>query len=184
MSEHSGGDATRRDFLYLATGAAGVAAVGGIAWPLVSQMGPNQREIAGGAPIEVNIGDIEEGRVITVTWRGSKYFIRHLTSDEIEASKAKAEGDFVDFASATSRISGPDGSDAVWSVYAANCTHLGCIPTEVTGNGDTWNCPCHGSRFDVTGRVTKGPAPVNLPQPPMVFVSEETLVIGTDKVGA
>ena len=184
MSEHSGGDATRRDFLYIATGATGVAAVGGIVWPLISQMGPNEREKAAGAPIEVNIGDIEEGRVITVTWRGNKYFIRHLTGDEVEAANAKEQGDFRDFVAASDRITGPEGGEAVWSVYGANCTHLGCIPTEVNENRDTWKCPCHGSRFDVTGRVTKGPAPVNLPQPPMVFASDETLIIGTDKVGA
>ncbi len=184
MSEHSDSDATRRDFLYIATGAAGAAAVGGIVWPLVSQMGPNAQEIAAGVPIEVNIGDIEEGRVITVTWRRKKYFIRHLTAAEVDAAKTKEQGDFRDFVTAADRITGPEGGEAVWSVYGANCTHLGCIPTEVKENGDTWRCACHGSRFDVIGRVTKGPAPVNLPQPPMVFASEDTLIIGTDKVGA
>ena len=89
MSDSHAGDVTRRDFLYLATGAAGVVAVGGIAWPLVSQLAPNAREIAGGAPIEIDISAIEPGQVITVTWRGSKYFVRHLTEDEKKAAEAR-----------------------------------------------------------------------------------------------
>ncbi len=184
MSDAHAGDVNRRDFLYLATGAAGVVAVGGIAWPLVSQLAPNAREVAGGAPIEIDISAIEAGQVITVTWRGSKYFVYHLTEEEKAAAEKQEQSHFRDFVAADSRISGPEGGEAVWSIYAANCTHLGCIPTEVKGGGDTWNCPCHGSKFDVTGRVTKGPAPVNLPQPPMVFASAEKLIIGTDKVGA
>lgn len=184
MSEAHASDATRRDFLYLATGAAGAVAVGGIVWPLVSQLAPNAREVAGGAPIEIDLAGIEEGQVITVTWRGSKYFVRHLTASEVTTAEEKAQGDFRDFVPAEQRISGPEGGAAVWSVYGANCTHLGCIPTEVKGGGDIWLCPCHGSKFDVTGRVTKGPAPINLPQPPMVYASAEKLVIGTDKLGA
>lgn len=182
MSNPHDSDVTRRDFLYIATGAAGAAAVAGIAWPLVAQMGPNAREVAGGAPIEVDITAIEVGQVVTVTWRGSKYFVRHLTAEEVASAQDASEGGFIEFVPAANRISGPDGGEAVWSVYGANCTHLGCIPTEVTSGVSSWTCACHGSKFDVTGRVTKGPAPINLPQPPLVFASAEKLVIGTDKL--
>ena len=184
MSEHHGSDATRRDFLYIATGAAGAVAVGGIAWPLISQLGPNEREKAAGAPVEIDISSIEEGQVITITWRGKKYFIRHLTTKEVTVAEDAKQNIFRDFQPADQRIVGPEGEKPSWSVYGANCTHLGCIPKEIKTNGDYWNCPCHGSRFDVTGRVTKGPAATNLPVPPMVFVSADRLIVGTDKVGA
>ena len=184
MSDEHGGDGTRRDFLYLATGAAGAAAVVGIATPLVSQLAPNARAVAAGAPVSLNITEIEAGQVVKVEWRGATYFVRHLTEEEITLAKDADQGAFRDYVSVEDRLAGPEDGDKAWSIYAANCTHLGCIPTEVRAGYEQWLCPCHGSKFDVTGRVTKGPAPVNLPQPPFVFASAETLVIGTDQVGA
>jgi len=184
MSDTHAGDATRRDFLYLATGAAGVVAVGGIVWPLVSQMGPNKREQAAGAPVEIDVSSVEPGMLITVMWRGAPYFIRHLTEAEVKAAKEAPEADFRDFAAADTRIASAEGAEAEWAVVSANCTHLGCVPTKIDTGLEGWNCPCHGSIFDVTGRVIKGPAPVNLPLPPFEFVSGEKLVIGQEKSGA
>lgn len=181
MSEHSSGDVQRRDFLYIATGAAGVAAVGGIVWPLVSQMGPNEREKAAGAPVEINIAEIEAGQLITVIWRGAPYFIRHLTDAEVSAAEDAKKDVFRDFAPADGRIATADGSSSKWAIVSASCTHLGCVPTKVDTGFEGWTCPCHGSKFDVTGRVTKGPAPINLPLPPFVFANESTLIIGADK---
>ena len=184
MSAGHDSDVNRRDFLYIATGAAGAVAVGGIAWPLVSQLAPNAREVAAGAPVDVDISAIEPGSVIKVIWRGASYFVRRMTDSEIEQANSAPEGNYVDFVPAENRLAGPEGGKKEWSVYGANCTHLGCIPSEVAGSFDQWVCPCHGSKFDATGRVTKGPAPVNLPQPPFVFSSAEKLVIGTNEAGA
>ncbi len=184
MSEAHASDATRRDFLYIATGAAGAVAVGGVAWPLVSQMGPNEREKAAGGPVEIDISAVEPGMLITVIWRGKPYFIRHLTEDEVASAKNAPESDFRDFAAADSRIAAAEGAAEEWAIVGANCTHLGCVPTKVDTGLEGWLCPCHGSKFDVTGRVMKGPAPTNLPLPPFVFASEEKLVIGQEKAGA
>lgn len=184
MSEAHAGDVTRRDFLYIATGAAGAVAVGGIAWPLVSQMGPNEREKAAGAPVEIDISGVEPGMLITVIWRGKPYFIRHLTDEEVASAKDAPEADFRDYASADTRIAAAEGADPKWAIVGANCTHLGCVPTKIDTGLEGWLCPCHGSKFDVTGRVMKGPAPTNLPLPPYAFASEEKLVIGQDKAGA
>ncbi|MEL6750947.1 MAG: ubiquinol-cytochrome c reductase iron-sulfur subunit [Pseudomonadota bacterium] len=193
-TDPKGHDGDRRDFIYLATGAAGVIAVGGIAWPLVAQMAPNAREEAAGAPVQLDVSGIEPGQVVTVVWRGAPYFVRHLTDEEITLASDAPETTFRDFAPLAARTAGPgitpvavtDGNDAAatggdvgrWAIMAANCTHLGCVPSQVDAGLDGWVCPCHGSIFDVTGRVTKGPAAVNLPLPPFNFASEEVLVIG------
>ena len=180
---HDGG--TRRDFIYIATGAAGAAAAVGVVVPLVGQMAPNAREVAAGAPVDINVSAIEAGQVITVVWRGKAYFVRRLTDAEVQAAETAPQGEFRDFVPADARIASVEGSDVKWAIYAANCTHLGCVPKEIeTADNKGWLCACHGSRFDVTGRVTKGPAPVNLPIPPFVFASADQLVIGTDKLGA
>ena len=104
MSGEQDGGGTRRDFLYLATGAAGVVAVGGIALPLVSQLAPNAREVAAGAPVEIDISAIEPGMQLTILWRGKPYFIRRLTEKEVTAVDGAPEGDFRDFVAADSRI--------------------------------------------------------------------------------
>lgn len=181
MSDAHAGDATRRDFLYIATGAAGAIAVAGIVWPLVASLGPNEREQAAGAPSEIDVSAIEPGMQIVVTWRGKPYFIRHLTEEEVAAAKAAPESAFRAYEPADVRLAAAEGAEAEWTIVGANCTHLGCVPSKVEAAGlDGWACPCHGSIFDVTGRVTKGPAADNLPLPPFVFASEEKLVIGQE----
>jgi len=177
----NGHDAGKRDFLFIATGAAGAVAAGGIAWPLVASLGPNAKERAAGAPTEIDISAIEEGQQVVVIWRGAPYFIRKLTGEEVTAATDAQQDVFRDFAPADQRIASAEGADAKWTIVAANCTHLGCVPTKVADGLDGWICPCHGSKFDVTGRVTKGPAAVNLPLPPFVFANEETLVIGSEQ---
>ncbi|MEM7300778.1 MAG: ubiquinol-cytochrome c reductase iron-sulfur subunit [Pseudomonadota bacterium] len=178
---------TRRDFLYIATGAMGAVGVAGVAWPLINQMNPDAATLAAGAPVEVDVSSVEPGQQIVVKWRGKPHFVRHLTEAEIKAAKDLPAGDQKDPAPADQRLGGPegegDGSEA-WTVVAANCTHLGCVPTMVNGSIEGWSCPCHGSIFDVAGRILSGPAPVNLPLPPYVFASEEVLVIGSDTAGA
>ncbi len=181
MSESDHGETNRRDFLYIATGAAGVVAVGGSVWPLVSQMQPNEREKAAGAPVEIDLSAIEAGQLITVVWRGAPYFIRKLTESEIKAAEDAGQAEFRDFQPADERIAAPEGGSKEWTIVAANCTHLGCIPTKIDTGFEGWICPCHGSKFDVTGRVTKGPAPINLPLPPFAFADADRLIIGADK---
>ena len=118
-----------------------------------------------------------------MTWRGKPYFVRRLTEAEIGAVTELPESDLKDPAPAEPRIGGPaDEATKDWVVVAANCTHLGCIPKVVDTGADGWNCPCHGSVFDFTGRILRGPAPINLPQPPHVFADASTLTIGTDTV--
>ncbi|MEE9376130.1 MAG: ubiquinol-cytochrome c reductase iron-sulfur subunit [Rhizobiaceae bacterium] len=184
MSEAHVGDENRRDFLYIATGAAGAVAVGGIAWPLVSQMGPNKQVQAAGGPVEIDVSSVEPGMQLTVVWRSKPYFVRHLTKAEITAATNASLDEFRDFQEAKARIAAPSGGAAEWTIVSASCTHLGCIPTKVDVGLEGWLCPCHGSKFDVTGRVLKGPAPTNLPLPPFDFVSADKLIIGLDKKGA
>lgn len=179
-----GHEATRRDFLYIATGATGAAVAAGAVWPLVSQMAPNARERAAGAPVEIDVSAIEPGSLIQVNWRGAPYFIRRLTEAEISEAQNVSESGYREYVPADQRLAGAEGQKAEFSIYSSNCTHLGCIPKEVSAGLNQWFCPCHGSKFDALGRVTKGPAPTNLPQPPYVFASESQLIIGTDKVGA
>ncbi len=178
MSDAHAGDGTRRDFLYIATGTFAAAAAVGLAWPLVAQMGPDEQVQAAGAPVELDISSVEPGMQLTVLWRGKPYFIRHLTEKEIAAAKEASKDEFRDFEDAESRIAAPEGGEAAWTIIGASCTHLGCVPTKVDVGLEGWVCPCHGSKFDVTGRVMKGPAPTNLPLPPFTFAGESKLIVG------
>ncbi len=166
---------TRRDFLYIATGA--VAAVGGAAAvvPLVSQMNPDASTIAAGAPIEVDLAPIADGQIIRVFWRGKPIFVRNRTKKEVEAARAIDWKTLPDPASDESRVK--KGHDQ-WLVVYGNCTHLGCIPLGHQGQYEGWFCPCHGSVFDTAGRIRQGPAPTNLPLPPYEFVSDSKIRIG------
>ena len=173
---HEGTDVepTRRDFLYVATGAAGAVGVGAAVWPLVDQMNPSA-DVLALASIEVDVADMEEGTQLTVKWRGKPVFVRKRTAADIEAARATPLSDLPDAnarnangaadadASDENRSLDPDG---VWLVMMGVCTHLGCVPL---GNGagefNGWVCPCHGSHYDESGRIRKGPAPSNLPVP-------------------
>jgi len=166
---------TRRDFLFVATGA--VAAVGAAAtvWPLVSQMNPDASTIAAGAPIEVDLGPIAEGQVIKVFWRSKPIFISHRSKKEIdEAQKVDVES-LKDPEPDDKRVK--HGHDQ-WLVVIGICTHLGCIPLAHQGDYDGWFCPCHGSQYDTSGRIRRGPAPANLTVPPYEFVSDSKIRIG------
>jgi ubiquinol-cytochrome c reductase iron-sulfur subunit len=158
---------TRRDFLFVATGA--VAAVGAAAtvWPLVSQMNPDASTIAAGAPIEVDLTPIAEGQDIKVFWRGKPIYISHRTKKQIEEARAVS----------VSSLPDPQSHDQ-WLVVVGICTHLGCIPIAHEGAYDGFFCPCHGSVYDTSGRIRQGPAPTNLPVPPYTFVSDTKIQIG------
>ncbi len=178
-------ETTRRDFIYVASGMLGVVGVAGLAWPFIDQMLPDAAVRAAGEPVEIDISSIEPGGAIIVTWRGKPYFIRRLTEEEVTAVDALGEGDTKDWQPAAERIDEVEGGDAAgWIVVSANCTHLGCIPKVVEVGAEGWHCPCHGSVFDMTGRILRGPAAINLPRPPHAFADASTLIIGTDTAEA
>ncbi len=166
---------TRRDFLYVATGA--VAAVGAAAavWPLVAQMNPDASTIAAGAPIEVDLTPIAEGQDIKVFWRGKPIYISHRTKKQIEAAQNVQLSSLPDPQPDSARVKA--GHDQ-WLVVIGICTHLGCIPIAHEGAYDGFFCPCHGSVYDTSGRIRQGPAPTNLPVPPYTFVSDTKIQIG------
>jgi ubiquinol-cytochrome c reductase iron-sulfur subunit len=166
---------TRRDFLFVATGAA--AAVGGVVtlWPFVSQMNPDASTIAAGAPIEVDLTPIAEGQDIKVFWRGKPIYISHRTKKQIDEARSVPVASLPDPQTDQARVK--DGHDQ-WLVVIGICTHLGCIPIAHEGNYDGFFCPCHGSQYDSSGRIRQGPAPANLTVPPYQFVSDSKIQIG------
>jgi ubiquinol-cytochrome c reductase iron-sulfur subunit len=189
----------RRDFLVLAGNT--LAAIGGasVIWPFVQQMNPDASALAL-ASIEVDLTPIKEGQAITVMWRGKPVFIRNRTAEEIKKAQAVADQDGKPTEVAKLRDpnarnealpeSAPaDDKDRVkagkenWLVLVGICTHLGCIPkgqsiADSKGEFGGWFCPCHGSHYDTSGRVRKGPAPRNLDVPVYSFVSDTKIKIG------
>ena len=175
MTTASSAGSTRRDFLFVATGAA--AAVGGLVtvWPLVSQMNPDASTIAAGAPIEVDLTPIATGQDIKVFWRGKPICIMNRTKKQVDEARAVPVAELRDPQTDQSRVK--EGHDN-WLVVIGICTHLGCIPIAHDGNYDGFFCPCHGSQYDSSGRIRQGPAPANLPVPPSQFVSDSKIQIG------
>jgi ubiquinol-cytochrome c reductase iron-sulfur subunit len=171
----SAAEPTRRDFLYVATGAVGAIGATTTLIPLIAQMNPDASTIAAGAPIEVDLGPIAEGQIIKVFWRGKPIYISHRTKKEIDEARTVPLGDLRDPQADQDRVK--PGHDQ-WLVVIGICTHLGCIPLAHQGNYDGWFCPCHGSQYDSSGRIRLGPAPANLPVPPYAFVSDSRIQIG------
>ncbi|WP_181707355.1 ubiquinol-cytochrome c reductase iron-sulfur subunit [Chthonobacter rhizosphaerae] len=179
-------DPTRRDFLYLTTGAMGVVGTAAALWPFIDQMNPDASTRAL-ASIEVDIGAIEPGQSITVQWRGKPVFIRNRTPEEIEAAKSVPLAELRDpLARNDNAAADADASDANRAtdgmenilVMVGVCTHLGCIPLGQQGEYGGWFCPCHGSHYDTAGRIRKGPAPENMHVPVYTFVNDTRLRIG------
>jgi ubiquinol-cytochrome c reductase iron-sulfur subunit len=166
---------TRRDFLYIATGAVGAVGVAAVAVPLISQMNPDASTIAAGAPVEVDIGAVAEGQVIKVFWRGKPIFIAHRTKKEIEEAVNVNLASLPDPQPDSARVK---PGKAQWQVLIGICTHLGCIPLAHQGEYDGYFCPCHGSQYDSSGRIRRGPAPLNLAIPPYEFLTDTKLRIG------
>lgn len=168
---------TRRDFLYLA--AAGMGAVGTacVAWPLIDSMNPSA-EVLALASTEVDLGPIAEGQRVTVTWRGNPVFIDHRTQAQIQQAEDVDIASLPDPQADADRVETPE-----WLIVIGVCTHLGCVPLgqrtgQSRGDFGGWFCPCHGSHYDTSGRIRKGPAPLNLPVPPYEFTGDNTIVIG------
>ncbi|MHB2167095.1 ubiquinol-cytochrome c reductase iron-sulfur subunit [Alsobacter sp. R-9] len=166
---------TRRDFLFIATGAVGAVGVASAIWPFISQMAPDAATVAAGAPVEMDLSPIAEGQIVKLFWRGKLIFVRHRTKKEIEEAQNVPLADLRDPQPDSARVK---SGHAEWLVVYGNCTHLGCVPLGNEGPYHGWFCPCHGSVFDTSGRIRQGPAPTNLPVPPYAFVSDTKIQIG------
>lgn len=168
---------TKRDFIYVATGAMVVVGVGAFAWPFIDSMNPSAR-IRSLATVEIPLGGIEVGQRVTVMWRGRPVFVDRRTEAQIDAAVADDDADLIDPQSDADRVQNPE-----WLIVVGVCTHLGCIPlgqkdSDPRGNWGGWYCPCHGSQYDTSGRVRRGPAPKNLVVPPYELMDGEKVIIG------
>ena len=206
MSVHDTAEPNRRDFLYIATGAAGAVGAASAIWPFIDQMNPDAATLAL-AEIDVDVSQVAEGQSITAKWRGKPIFIRYRTAKEVEEAKAVELGALKDPvarnanlpadapATDTNRATGgggqpsggegqPAGGEGMsqtreqWLVMVGVCTHLGCIPLGQSGPYDGWFCPCHGSAYDTAGRIRQGPAPENMAIPPYAFTTDTNIRIG------
>ena len=177
---------TRRDFLYYATAGTGAVAVGAAVWPLVNQMNPSA-DVLALSSIRVDVGSLEPGSQLTVKWLGKPVFIRRRTEEEIAEGRAVALSELPDPVAENANISGDAPATdenrtldeaGEWLVMMGVCTHLGCVPLGDAGDFDGWFCPCHGSHYDIAGRIRRGPAPRNLPVPVAEFVDDTTIKLG------
>lgn len=175
MATSSTVEPTRRDFLFIATGAAGAVGVGAVAWPLISQMNPDASTLAM-ASTEVDISAVPLGAIMTVKWRGKPVFVRHRTPKEIQEAVDVPLSALPDPQTDKQRVQKPE-----WLIVVGICTHLGCVPIGQAGQRgpyDGWFCPCHGSVYDTSGRIRSGPAPKNLEVPTYAFLSDTKIKIG------
>jgi ubiquinol-cytochrome c reductase iron-sulfur subunit len=193
-------DQSRRDFLFIATGAVGAVGVAATAWPLIKQMNPDALAVAAGAPVDIDLSQLQPGQQVMVVWRSKPVFVVH---------RSKAALDSLQSAQVVDQLRDPDSKALQQPTYAANwhrslkpeylvlvgiCTHLGCIPKfmpepSAVEPAPNWPggyfCPCHGSKYDLAGRVFQGvPAPLNLPVPPYSFPNDKTLRVGENPEGA
>lgn len=177
-SEHGHGEGeTRRDFLLLATTAVGAIGAAAAIWPLVDQMNPSA-DVLALSSTEVDLSPIEMGQRVTVSWRGKPVFIDHRTEEQIQAARDVNVEELRDPQPDSARVQRPE-----WLIMVGVCTHLGCIPKgqaagDSRGDFGGWFCPCHGSHYDTSGRIRKGPAPLNLAVPEYAFIEDMLVRIG------
>lgn len=177
MSEISEPQVVRRDFLYLAAGAIGGMGAAIFVWPLIDSMNP-AADVKALSTVEVDISGVAVGQRITVKWRNNPVFVDHRTPKEIAEARAGDHADLRDPQPDSARVKKP-----AWLVVIGVCTHLGCVPLGQRSGSDRgawggWFCPCHGSAYDTSGRIRKGPAPKNLVVPPYVFLNDHMLRVG------
>jgi ubiquinol-cytochrome c reductase iron-sulfur subunit len=168
---------TRRDFINLLVNTTAVFGAAAVAWPMISSLNPSQ-DVLALASTEVDISQIEVGQAITVKWRGKPVFIRHRTPEEIKTAEAVDVNTLRDPQTDDQRVEKPE-----WLIVVGVCTHLGCVPqgqkpSEPRGQYGGWFCPCHGSEYDTSGRIRRGPAPTNLEVPQYTFTSDTLVTIG------
>lgn len=169
--------ANRRDFLFVTTGAVGAVGVAAAIWPIINSLNPSA-DVLGQSSTEISLRPIEIGQRVTVKWRGQPVFIDRRTKSQIAAAVAADLADLRDPQKDSERV-----QNAEWLIVIGICTHLGCVPLgqqdgDPLGDWGGWFCPCHGSQYDTSGRVRKGPAPKNLIVPPYLLTAAGTVVIG------
>ena len=162
----------RRDFIFTATYAVGAVGVAATVWPLVDQMNPDA-SVKALASTEVDVSSVEPGKTITVLWRGKPVFIKRRTQNEIDEARSVRMEDLPDPEKDEDRAKNPE-----WLVMFGVCTHLGCVPLNDKGDYNGWFCPCHGSHYDTSGRIRKGPAPTNMSIPNYEFLENNIIKIG------
>ncbi|MGB5948435.1 MAG: ubiquinol-cytochrome c reductase iron-sulfur subunit [Parvibaculum sp.] len=179
MAEIHADEPTRRDFLYVATGAFAAVGAAAAVWPLIDQMNPDASVLAL-ASTEVDLSNVPVGQEITIKWRGKPVFVRHRSEAEIKAADDVDVASLPDPETDDQRVmKGPNGElERQWLVLIGICTHLGCVPLAYKGEYNGYFCPCHGSVYDTSGRIRKGPAPLNLAVPPYSFISDTKIKIG------
>ena len=168
---------TRRDFIHVASVSAAALGAACAAWPLIDQMNPAADTLAL-STTEFDVSGVQEGMSVSVVWRGKPVFVRHRTKAEIEEAAAVELSDLPDPQTDADRTPRPE-----ILVLLGVCTHLGCVPlgqkaTDPKGEWGGWFCPCHGSHYDTSGRIRKGPAPTNLVIPPYKYISDDVIKIG------
>ncbi len=168
---------TRRDFMQILASVFGVFGGALAVWPMINSLNPAKDTLAL-AKVEVDISDIPQGSAKTIMWQGKPVFVRHRTQEEIQEAEAVDVQTLSDKQSDEDRVQRPE-----WLIAVGVCTHLGCVPVgqkpvEERGDYGGWFCPCHGSHYDTSGRIRKGPAPKNLKVPPYEFVNDTTIRIG------
>ncbi len=168
---------TRRDFLLYATTAVGAAGTAAALWPFVHSMNPAADTLAL-STTDVDLAAIQTGQAVTVIWQGKPVFVRHRSEEEIAQATKDDAADLRDPAKDADRVTKPE-----WLILIGVCTHLGCVPlgqkpADPKGDYNGWFCPCHGSHYDTSGRIRKGPAPLNLPVPKYAFTTDTTIRIG------
>jgi len=185
VSDSNSKEPSRRDFIYVATAAAGAVTGAAAIWPLIDQMNPSA-DVQALSSIEVDVADVEPGSQITVKWLGKPVFIRRRTQEEIDEARSVDISTLPDPLSFNENKPDTDASDinrtldesGEWLVMVGVCTHLGCVPLSEAGDYNGWFCPCHGSHYDTAGRIRKGPAPKNLPVPTAKFVEDLIIKLG------
>ncbi len=184
MATTTAAEPTRRDFLYIATGAVGAVGVGLAAWPFLDQMNPSASVLALSS-VEFDLSSVQEGQQVTIMWRGKPVFVRRRTQKEIAEARAVPLSDLPDQLARNLNL--PEDAPATdkdratkpeWLILIGICTHLGCIPLDHQGDFGGYLCPCHGSQYDTAGRIRKGPAPENLAIPPYAFLNPTRIKIG------
>jgi ubiquinol-cytochrome c reductase iron-sulfur subunit len=168
----------RRDFLYVATAAVGAVGTGLTIWPFIANLNPSA-DVLSFSTVEADLTPIDLGQRITVNWRGNPVFISHRTEAEIARARSDdSSPDLIDPEKDEQRVQRPE-----WLILVGVCTHLGCIPLgqksdEPRGAHEGWFCPCHGSVYDASGRVRRGPAPRNMEVPSYKFLTDARVMIG------
>jgi ubiquinol-cytochrome c reductase iron-sulfur subunit len=165
---------TRRDFIVLTASAMAGVGAATFVWPIVDSMNPSA-DVLALASTEVDLKYIKEGQTLKIMWRGKPVFIRNRPEAEIAEARQVSMSDLPDPESDEDRVM--KGYEK-WLIMVGVCTHLGCIPIAGKGDYGGYFCPCHGSHYDGSGRIRKGPAPTNLVVPDYRFLDDNTVLIG------